>query len=179
MANYYGNDYNPTTKYGSAQLDDGISQVAIPGRMGGRMRMKISRCPIDVSVVTTNDVTRICAMKTSDILLSLKLSTKTAGLNTGNIDLGFWQLADENGVGGAEVDQDLIATAYAGHLGAIAPADQLFEVDTDWSQIGMTNWERNGDTSDPCETWDLAARWAGDVDGADETIIFLVEYIAT
>ena len=179
MANVYGTYYNPTQNYGSAQLDDGVSHVQIPGRLGGRIRYKVAKyvgVPTDAA-----DVIRLCQMKSSDIILSIRI-TVLAGNWTGTHNLGFHQIAEASGVGGAEVDKDCILTAstfYASQRkGQTVNDGTNGVVDTTQVQLGETNWQRAGLSADPSETWDLTVTGSA-FSGTSDTIVHEIQYIAT
>ena len=175
MADRYTTQYNPTLQYGSAQLDDGTSHIALPGIMGGRVRYKVSTFTTDESEELATDTRRLFSVKSSDIMISFITSSVT-GVTAAAGDYGFL-LPDGGGVvrsGSASC----ITTGFD-HAGGDVNVDLLLAGDAGKANVGFANWQWAGFTADPVQAWELAFTWSGAVTGTDRLIVHELQYVAT
>lgn len=188
--NYFSSWYSS----GAAGTDPGDAQTvladphrAIPaGVLHARSRLNICFADLDAVTLAEADTVRFCTMKSSDRIVSIRVSTDGVFTDTTDMDLGIYDVGDDEAHDGALVDKDLFGASFdLGGSGA-APTDVLTNGIigfTDPGRMQLFQMAELGSYSapdaavDPLISWDIVGT-IDTVSTAEGEILVIVEYTA-
>ncbi len=129
-------------------------------------------CAADDSATSIHRFVRV----PSNARISEVLLTTGDATTAGNVDCGIYQTSEN---GGAVVDADLFASAFALTGGPFENADITYESDEYTAAESVKPlWEVLGLTQDPCRDYEIAFTITTTYNGADTTQILKVRYVA-